>query len=642
MTDISDRVFEFDGIRVEPVKFKIWRDEAELVLEPKTLSVLIYLLENRGRLIEKDELLNAIWHNTFVTENAMAREIAKLRKALGDDAKESRYIQTVHTKGYRFVAEVSECGSNGHGELTPVYIQTDLSGRPTSAVLGREQGDSLPKAYRTGGYSFRRLILLFALVVTALGTTVFLATRYVNNRSPHRVESIAVLPFSAENITPDQEYITDGISDELINSLAAVREIRVVSRSTSSRYKDRDIDSAAIGRELRVQVVLTGKVRQVGDTLNVQVDLVDSVTGAQLWGAAFVRQAADALTVKQAIIRDLTDKLKFKLSGAEQRDLVRRDAKDPETYELYLRGRFFSQRGSGGKQQAVAIFQQAIDRDPNYAPAYVGLANDYIWLGGYGLVATNEALPKAIFAVERAIQLDDTLSEAHRARAELYDKQWRWQEKEKEMRLALELDANNPQVYLDLANHLFYYRKFGEAILHLKKIKELDPLFDPSMLATAYLYNKDRQAAIREALDSVKLRPDHTLPHSVLGWAYFKEQRFDEATTELETAAKVSNGLSPMLRDLAYCYASTGKRDEAISLLRELEKRLEVGSATGSQLAGVHFALGDKDTAFAYLEKDFSQRAGGLQNITYLEVFDDIRNDPRYSDLIRRIGLESD
>lgn len=617
MTDANDKVFEFDGVRVEPAKFKVWRGEEELALEPKTLSVLIYLLENRGRLIEKEELLNAIWQDTFVTENAMAREIAKLRKALGDDAKEAKYIQTVHTKGYRFIGEVSGSG-------TTAGIKTV----PSTQLALRFSRRRIP-AFGLG----------LAVVVLVAGVVGF---RYFATANSDQIDSIAVLPFENASADTNSEYIADGLTESLINSLTDLRRVKVIARTTAFRYKGKQVDPISVGRELDVRAVLTGRIRQIGDRIDVQADLVDTSNGAQLWGGGFDQSASDALTVKQSIARQITDKLRLRLSGDEQKLLTRPDTTNPQAYDALLRAAFYRNKQTPDAMRAAReYYQKAIDLDPQYALAYVGLADCLKFLGAYGQIPEVEAWRDAKAAVEKALAIDRSLGETHAALANIYDLEWRWSESWAEIDRAIELSPNSARAHSLRSNILLYQRRYDEALTDAKIAQQLDPLSSASNFAVVHVYllKNELDAAQGELNRWNELGPDDPFRLLFAGWLALKKQDYEKAVVDFERAAEISKRTAATLRSLGHCYGVAGRRDDARKIIAELKERHDRGEPVAQHIAGVYAGLRENDAAFAWLNIAFDQHYSGLQNITYLHPFEALRDDPRYKNLLRRMNL---
>lgn len=481
-------------------------------------------------------------------------------------------------------------------------------------------------------------LALALLIASAAGAYFYLA-----RSGGVAIDSIAVLPLVNAVNDPNMEYLSDGISESLINSLTELQRLRVVARTTAFRYKGREIDPQAVGRELNVRAVLMGRVRQVGDVLDIQVDLVDASTGAQLWGEEYNREISGVLAVKQDIAREITEKLRLRLSGEERKHLTGRDTTNAQAYQFYLRGRYYWNKRTGdGIRRAMDEFQKAIEYDPAYALGYVGLADCYSLLEENAGVPASESLPKARAAVDRALQIDDSLAEAHTSSAMIYQHLWRWAEAEEEYRHSITLNPNYPTAHQWYSNYLFAMRRFDDSLREGKRAQELDPLAPiiSHNVAFVYLLMNDLDSAIEESKRILELAPSFPPSLNDLGWAYLKQRRYEEATAQFQKAVESSGRASASLSNLGYCYAVTGRRAEALVLLKELEERYGQGEAIGTFLAGVYTGLGDKDHALALLERDFQQHSGQLPTITFWISLWDLRNDPRYADLVRRMGLE--
>jgi TolB-like protein/thioredoxin-like negative regulator of GroEL len=456
-------------------------------------------------------------------------------------------------------------------------------------------------------------------------------------------KSIAVLPFENASGNADTEYLSDGISEALINSLTELQQLKVIARSTAFRYKGKQVDPQAVGRELKVRTVLMGVVRQLGDRLNVQVDLVDAMTGAQLWGEEYERKLADVLAVKQALVREVTEKLRLKLTGEQQQRLTQRDTTNPEAYQFYLRGRYYwNKRTAENLKKAIEQFQQAADKDPNYALAYVGLADCYLLLEDYVGTPASETYPKAKAFVQRALQLDSSLAEAHTSLAYVYSNLWQWEQAEEAFKRAIRLNPNYSTAPHWYSLYLLDLGRIDEAMAEIKRAHELDPLslVIGTTLTYAYIAKGDVNSSIAQCKRVIDLDPNFPRAHEYLGLAYLKQGRHSEAIAELQKAVELSGRERRPLRDLGYGYAISGRRAEALAALKELEGKYEKHEAIGQDLAAVYAGLGEKDQAFAWLEKDFQARSGLLAWIRWTPPFDSLRSDPRYADLLRRMGLK--
>jgi len=486
----------------------------------------------------------------------------------------------------------------------------------------------------------RRKRSLIAAVVALLALAVAGIAYYFS--SARQIDSIAVLPLVNVSHDPETEYLSDGIAEALINSLTELQQLRVVARTTAFHYKGKEPDPQQVGRELKVRAVLTGQVRQRGETLAIQVDLVDTATGAELWGKEYERRVSDALSIKQAIAQEVTEKLRLRLSGAEQQRLIRRDATSAEAWQFYLRGRhFWNKRTADGLKKAIEQFQQAIDRDPSYALGYVGLADCYGLLELYTGAPASETLPKARAAADRALQLDDSLAEAHTSSAAIYDMLWRWAEAGEEFKRAISLNPNYPTAHHWYAHYLRLKGQFDDALREIERAQELDPLAPAisQYLAEVYLAKNEINAAIEQCRKIIELDPGFPNTYATLGVAYLKQRRYEEAAAALQKAVELSGRASVFLSHLGYCQAVAGRRAEALAILKELEERYSRRASLGQYLAIVNAGLGAKDQAFAWLERDFQQRSGELARITTWFYFEDLHRDPRYADLVRRMGL---
>ena len=477
------------------------------------------------------------------------------------------------------------------------------------------------------------------VIVAALSVCTYF---YLSVKNKTAIDSVVVLPFENANGDPNTEYLSDGISDALINSLTELQQLRVVARATAFHYKGREVDPQQVGRELNVRAVLMGRVRQMGETLDIQVDLVDASTGAQLWGKEYERKVSDVISVKQGIAREITEKLRLRISGEAQQRLVNRDPANAEAYQFYLRGIYYwNKRTADGIKKAIEQFQQAIDKDPNYALGYVGLADGYLLLEDYAGVPTTEILPKARAAVDRALQIDDTLAEAHTSLASIYQKSWRWAEAEQEFRHAISLNPNYPTAHHWFANYLVTKGQFDDAMREIKRAQELDPLSPivGTTRAFVYLLKNDIGSAIEQCRNVIEIDPNFPAAHLYLGWSYLRQRHQEEATAEFQKAVESSGRTSFYLSSLGYCYAVTERRSAALAIVKELEDKYAKREASGITLAGVYGALGNKEQAFAWLERDFQQHSGELPKITNELGFEDLHGDPRYADLMRRVGL---
>jgi len=479
---------------------------------------------------------------------------------------------------------------------------------------------------------------VLALVAASIGVALFL-----HARNPGvAIDSIAVLPFQNVSGDPNTEYLSDGISEALINSLTELHQLRVIARTTTFRYKGRDIDPLRVGRDLSVRSVLTGSIRQAGENLAIQVDLVDATTGTELWGQQYERKASDLLSIKQAIAREVSDTLRLRLSSDEQKQLTKRDTTSGESFQLYLKGRYYwNKRTPEALKKAIEEFQEAIDRDPSFALGYVGLADAYVSQEHYSGLGSRETLPKAREAVDHALAIDNSLAEAHTTSAAIYQREWRWAEAEDEFKRAISLNPNYPTAHHFYAYYFYVKRQFDGAAREISRAHELDPLSPviSENLSMVQLLTGDLDAAIEQGQKTISLDPKFADAHYVLAFAYLKRGRAQDATAEFQKAVELSNRAATYLGDLGYCYAVTGRRAEALVIAKELEEKFSHDESSGLFVAGVYAGLGDKDQAFVWLNRDFQQRSGQLPTVSWRPLFESLRSDPRYTELVRAMGL---
>ena len=459
------------------------------------------------------------------------------------------------------------------------------------------------------------------------------------------IQSIAVLPFENQNQDPNSDYLSDGLTENIINNLAQFPNLRVIPRNSAFHYKGRQSDSMAAGRELGVRAVVTGRIMQMGDNLVVSAELVDIRDNKQLWGEQYERKVSDALTLQQEISLQISEKLRLKLTGDQQKQLNKGGTNDAEAYQLYTKGRYYlNKRGtSGSLQKSIDQFQQAVQRDPNYALAYVGLAESYGLLEEYTGIRGAEPLQKAKAFAERALQIDNSLAEAHSALAYTFECLWSWADADREYRLSISLNPNYPTARQWHGELLLWMDRYDEGVAEFKRAQELDPLslINNMWLAEIYFRRGDTEGALRETNKVLELDRDYPRPHQLLGLVFLRQGRHEEATAEFQKAVELSGRGSGSLRSLGIAYGISGKRAEAMDIIEELEKQYEKQETHARNIAAVYAGLGNKDQVFAWLEKDFNAHSSSLPAITIDSSFESLRNDPRYIDLLRRMRLRN-
>jgi eukaryotic-like serine/threonine-protein kinase len=533
-------------------------------------------------------------------------------------------------------AKSAKTGANQSGENATAINQAAISTQdavaaPTGSSAEYIVGEVKKHKFAWLGVSAALIIALFIG-----GYYTFFAKR------AGTFDSVAVLPFV--NATGDQEteFLSEGISETLINNFTRIPSLRVTARSTAFRYKGKETDPQTIGRELNVGAILTGKVLQRGDSLSVQVDLINAADGTQIWGNQYNGKVAEILDIQQKIARDVSEQLKLKLSGAQEQQITKNYTQNPQAYQHYLKGRFYwNRRTVENLRKAIQEFQRSVEIDPNYALAFVGLADSYVVLEEYAGTPSSETLPQAKAFAKRALEIDDRLAEAHTSVASVNRHLWQWEEAEKAFKRAIELNPNYPTAHHWYQLCLRNMERHDEALAEIKRAQELDPLSNiiNANVVVAYLMKGDNNAALEQSKKNIEMDPNSWIGHHYMGLVYIRQGRYDEAVRKLQESAALSQRSNRSLGDLGYALAISGKKADALAIIKEMEDRYEKREMLGLFIGAVYAGLGEKDKAFAWLEKDFQTRSGVLPQITSFIPYDPLRDDPRYADLLRRMNL---
>jgi TolB-like protein/Tfp pilus assembly protein PilF len=506
-----------------------------------------------------------------------------------------------------------------------------------------EVADELPKkSVRSGAWIY------VAIVAGAISVSLFFLARYTAPNKQGRPaelsgKSLAVLPFTNLSGNPENAYFAAGIQDEIVTRLAKITELRVISCTSTQRFKSAPDDLPAIATELGVANILEGSVQRAADQVRVNVQLIKAESDAHLWADTFDRKLTDIFKIESDIAKTVAETLQAKLSGSDQHAIAARPTESTEAYELYLKGRFFWDKRTGENlKKSIDYFNQAIAADPSYALAYVGLADCYLLLEDHVGILASETYPKAQAFAQRALQLDISLAEAHTSLAYVYSNLWLWEQAEEEFKRAIKLNPNYSTAHHWYSLYLLDLGRNDEAMAEIKRAHELDPLslIIGTTLNYAYFAEGDVDSSIAQCKRVIDLDPNFPRAHEYLGLAYLTQGRYSEAIAELQKAVELSGRDRRALRDLGYGYAVSGKRAEALTVLKEIEGNYEKDKAIGQDLAAVYAGLGEKDQAFAWLEKDFQVRSGLLAWSRWTPPFDSLRSDPCFADLLRRMGLK--
>jgi TolB-like protein/DNA-binding winged helix-turn-helix (wHTH) protein/Flp pilus assembly protein TadD len=624
--------------------------QERLAVQPARLLAL--LVERRGELVTREELRSELWPgDTFGDfDHGLNNAVNRLREALGDSAASPRYIQTAPRRGYRFIADVelvayaplaeTETSSPGHSTLVqeheapaaPGIAEPDAPQLPDPAVVtvaGRAW-------YRRPGWMLA-LILPFFLLFAFL-----LKFRAHKSDPAGPIRSLAVLPLQNLSGNPNEEYFADGMTEEVIGRLSMIRGLRVISRTSVMQFKDTRLSAPEIARKLGVNALVEGSVMREGNRIRVHAQLIRASTDEHFWSESYDRELGDALTLESEVAQSIARRVEVTVSGEERSRLVAARPVSPEAYESYLQGMFAKGNSRAETEKRIAWFDEAIKKDPAFAQAYVGLASAYGALGTVFVGApASETRPKVINAARKALELDPDLADAHVLLANVYMRQWKWAEAEAEYRRALDLNPNDAAAYYGFSDWLLCHGRMEEALAWARRARDLDPLGPSGHTIAWTLLNAHRyDEAIREFRDALAVRPDDKFPLWPLGWALICNHQPEEAIPVLEKAVSVTNSSPGVIGALIWAYARAGRRADALRLLGELKKRQQTGYIPAGAFVDAYLGLGDNDEAFVWFERAYEEQSNILIYIKVFPLYDPLRGDPRFQDLVRRVGLD--
>jgi TolB-like protein/DNA-binding winged helix-turn-helix (wHTH) protein/Tfp pilus assembly protein PilF len=614
-------LYEFDTFRIDALKRQLLRDGKPVQLTSKAFETLLMLVRHRGATVSKDDLMNSIWSDTAVEENNLTQQISTLRKALGERVGEHRFIVTVPGRGYSFIAPVRE---NAGGETSEIVLQEFTQSSITIDVCDdAKENKSLNKSFK-----FSALYRAFALAAALLILTAAAIWFYPRSKplsSNSAPKTIAVLPFKSLNADGNDEFLGTGMSDTLIAKLGNLQNLAVRPTNSVIKYANENRDAIAAGRELKVDAVLDGTVQRSGEQIRVTVQMLDVESGRILWGQSFDSKFSDIFSVQDAISEEVAGALQLKLSSEEQKEIRAHSTENIEAYQAYLRGRYlWNKRSEQSLNKAIGYFEQAIKFDPNYALAYAGVADSYLVLNYYDMsdLAYEETLRRAKQAVLKALELNDSLAEAHTSLAfincsferdaQAADREFRraielnpnyatahhWysdflamelrgEEAMREIKIAVSLDPVSPIISTTLGERLYYERQYDEAIVHLRRIIEMDEGFFAA--------------------------------HFILGMVYEQKGMLDEAIAEFQKVRSLTRGQTEFEAMLGHAFAISGNKREAEKILGEIIKR----GAYPQTIALIYVGLGDNKRAIEWLKKMDGKKSRWF-----------MKNDPRF-DVLR-------
>ena len=646
MTEEKRTTYRFGEFTVDPHRRVILREGAAVPLSSKAFDLLLALIESEGGELSKDELMSRVWADQIVEDANLTVTMAQLRKALGEKASDHRFIVTIPGRGYRFVGELRR--------EEPRDVQTTLIAGPDKTRALEEEpappapwGEG-PSPVNASAASVRSPHALPGLIVIGVVLAIGIVAYYfwvkrAPANFPPQIKSIAVLPFKPLLAESRDESLEMGMADTLIARLSNIRELNVRPISSVRKYTALEQDPIAAGREQRADAVLEGQIQKAAEKIRVTVRLLRVADGTPMWSGQFDEKVTDIFTVQDSISERVAAALAVTLTNEEQRGLTKRHTEDPEAYQSYLKGRYQLNRlTDDGFFKGRDYFQQAIDKDPNYALAYAALADAYNALGGFDALASKDAFPAAREAAEKALKLDEGLAEAHSALADVkFSFDWDFPSAQQEFQRALAINPSYADAHQTNGYYLTAMGRFEEAHREMKRALELDPLSLEKTAAIGEVLYHQRlyDQAIVQYRRALEVDTNSGFTHWALGRALTAQGKYSEAIAEFRTAIPLSGDSPDEPAELARAYALSGKRDEALKVLEDLKRLSEQKHVAPTVIAAIYGALGDKTQAFVYLDKAYRERDFILVMLNVEPMFDSLRSDQRFTELSRRVGL---
>jgi len=639
-------LYEFGPFQLDPPERLLLCDGQSVPMPPKAFDLLVFLVERRGHLIEKEELLRTVWSGSFVEEGNLSVTISVLRKALNDDRGHHKYIETVSKRGYRFVAEVRQVG-----EPEPESVQTQpaeprLAGEETLAAeqvasVGTGPVKVAPRSLRRWGILAAAAGLIAVLIVAKLVPRREAAASPAQGQAA--IQSLAVLPFQTLGAKNGDEYLGLGMADALITRLGNTGKIIVRPTSSIQKYANQDLSPQAAGQEQGVDAVLDGRIQRQDDRVRLTVQLIRVRDGEQLWGETFDKEFTNIFALEDALSERVAQSIRLQLTGEETRRFTKRSTEKPDAYEAYVKGRYFwNKRTDKGMKKGLEYFRQAITLDPTFTEAYVGVADSYATLGLYAVIPPKEAFPAAKEAAKRALEMDDGLAEAHASMGFInfyYD--WNGTDAGNEFRRALADNPNYAMAHSWYGESLAAMSRYPEAVAEAQRALQDDPLsliIGSNAGWTLSLAGKTDQA-IEILKKAIEIDPSFPRTHFRLGRAYEQKKLYDLAISELEQAVSLSGGDACYKGSLGHVYAASGKPDQARRLLQDLEGRTGQAYVPSYAIALVYAGLGENDHAITWLEKAYEDRSTSMVFLRSDPELSSLRSDQRFQELSRRISF---
>ena len=632
-------VHRFGAFEINLQSGELRKSGMRLRLSGQPLQVLAILVARSGEVVTREELHSKLWSaDTFVDfDHGLNNAVARIREVLDDSAEAPRYVETIPRRGYRFIAPLTD--------LLPATLPpstAELRVGSAHEITRPASGPSvLPTQKR---FRSTHLMLLGGAAVLVLLTFGFALYRssHVKGTSKPAIKSLAVLPLKNLSGDPTQEYLADGMTEALIGRLSMIRGLRVISRTSVMSLKDSKLSARDIAKTLQVDALVEGSVIREGIRIRVYAQLIRGATDEHFWSETYDRELPDVLALESDVARSVARKVEVTVTGEEHSRLVAARHVSPDVYESYLKGQFAKGNSRAEIEQSIAYFEDAITKDATFAPAYVGLADAYERLSGSFLGApTYETRPKVTRAAQKALDLDPGLAEAHALLGRILKKQFQWADAEAEYKQALALNPNNSTAHLDYAQWLMSHGRVDEALAWSRRARELDPLGKTGDTIGWMLFQARRyDDSIRELRSFLAVYPNDAIAHLFLAFPMIANGQAEEAIPDLEKTATMMHRSPGALELLATAHARAGHRAEALRLLEELKQRRKTGYVQATSFINPNLGLGNYDEAFVWFERAYHEREGILQWLKVHPFFDPVRGDPRFADLLHRVGLD--
>jgi TolB-like protein/DNA-binding winged helix-turn-helix (wHTH) protein/tetratricopeptide (TPR) repeat protein len=632
-------VHRFGAFEINLQSGELRKSGMRLRLSGQPLQVLAILVERPGEVVAREELHSKLWSaDTFVDfDHGLNNAVARIREVLDDSAEAPRYVETIPRHGYRFIAPLTD--------LLPATLPpstAELRVGSAHEITRPASGPSvLPTEKR---FRSTHLMLLGGAAVLVLFTFAFALYRssHVKGTSKPAIKSLAVLPLKNLSGDPTQEYLADGMTEALIGRLSMIRGLRVISRTSVMSLKDSKLSARDIAKTLQVDALVEGSVIREGLRIRVYAQLIRGATDEHFWSETYDRELPDVLALESDVARSVARKVEVTVTGEEHSRLVAARHVSPDVYESYLKGQFAKGNSRVEIEQSIAYFEDAITKDATFAPAYVGLGDAYERLGGSFLGApTYETRPKVTRAAQKALDLDPGLAEAHALLGRILKKQFQWADAEAEYKQALALNPNNSTAHLDYAQWLMSHGRVDEALAWSRRARELDPLGKTGDTIGWMLFQARRyDDSIQELRSFLAVYPNDAIAHLLLAFPMIANGQAEEAIPDLEKTATMMHRSPGALELLATAHARAGHRAKALRLLEELKQRRKTGYVQATSFINPNLGLGNYDEAFVWFERAYHEREGILQWLKVHPFFDPVRGDPRFADLLHRVGLD--